>query len=211
MRDYGDKWTDAEIKDSISMVIFGTGIDHFPTHKEMDNYFGNRALSNRVTKSGGTKRWAKEFNLPLKQCAKSSFGDKYEEQAEKDIKTETGINSKRTTVRYPYDIYAGNGIKIDIKASMPAKGRKFDIWNFNLEKKIPTCDFYIFYCVDNELNIVKRVIVPACVIEGIKQVGIGTLSRYDSYIERWDLIKTYDDFLKEIKSKVEFIHKRRSA
>jgi hypothetical protein len=211
MRSYGQAWTEEDIKEAVKLVVKDTGITHFPTHKELDEYYGNYALSVILSKTGGTRRWSKILNLPPSACSNTKFGNKYELQAIEDIKQEIGLDSELAIERYPYDIYVENGVKIDIKASMPLKGRNFDCWSFNLEKKMPTCDIYIFYCINTSAEIAKRVIIPSCVLQGTKQVGIGTLSKYDNYIERWDLIKEYSDFLINIKEKIDFIPKRRTT
>lgn len=211
MRNYGEPWTEKDIKEAVELVVKETGITHFPTHRELNDYYGNNGLSVRLSRTGGTRRWSKILNLPPSACSNTKFGNKYELQAITDIKQETGLNSELTIERYPYDIYVENGVKVDIKASMPLKGRNFDCWTFNLEKKIPTCDVYIFYCIDNIAEIRKRVIIPSCVLYGISQVGIGSLSKYDNYIERWDLIMEYDNFLKGIKNKISLIPKRRTV
>lgn len=211
MRSYGQSWTEEDIKKALELVVKDTGITHFPTHRELNEYYGNSSLSVRLTRTGGTRKWSKILNLPPSACSNTKLGNKYELKAITDIKQETGLDSELTIERYPYDIYTGNGVKVDIKTSMPMKGRNFDCWTFNLEKKIPTCDFYIFYCIDRIAEIKKRIIIPSCVLYGIAQVGIGSLSKYDNYIERWDLIMEYDNFLKEIKNKISLIPKRRTT
>lgn len=201
---------DNELFDSIRTVIETTGISHFPTHRELDEFYGNKSVSCQLSKRGGIRRWSKLFELPPAKCANTKFGDTYELKAIEDIEEETGLKSILAPVRYPYDIYTNSTVKIDVKASMPLKGRNFDCWSFNLEKKIPTCDIYIFYCVRSDLKTSKRLIIPSSVLSGTKQVGIGSLSKYDNYIERWDYIAEYNDFMTDMKDQTELIPKRRT-
>ena len=211
MHQYGMSWTDDNAKEALENMIKETGISHFPTHKQLEDFYGDKGLTVYLSRNGGTRRWAEIFNLPTKACDNTVFGNKYELQAIEDIKRETGLDSKLTCERFPYDIYTGNGVKIDVKSSKPLRYRNFENWSFNLEKKIPTCDIYVFYCITFDEIVSKCVIIPSCCIDGIKQVGIGQLSKYDNYIERWDLIKEYGDFLSNIKKKIDLIPKRRTT
>lgn len=203
-------WSDEVVYELIEKVLKDVSISHFPTHRELNEYYGNRSLSVQISRRGGTKRWADIFNLPVAMCKNTNFGSKYEMKAIEDIKQETGFNSELTKPRYPYDILTDQSLKIDIKASKPSRGKNFDCWSFNLEKNMPTCDIYIFYCLKWTDEISKRLIIPSCALNGIKQLGIGSLSKYDNYVERWDLIKNYGDFLSEMKTKIDLIPKRRS-
>lgn len=198
------------MRESLVYMIKSTGITHFPTHKELNEFYGSSSLSVALTRMGGTRRWSKMLNLPAKACANTEFGNKYELQAISDIKQEVGVKCVLTTERYPYDLYTENNTKIDVKASMPLKGRNFDVWSFNLEKRVPTCDIYLFYCIGWDSKIVKRVIIPSCAIAGIGQIGIGSLSKYDNYIERWDLVEDYDNFMNEMSHRIDLIPKRRT-
>ena len=205
-----ENWTDEKVYSAIAKMIEETKITHFPTHKELNEFYCGCGLSAQISRRGGTRKWSKIFNLPVNNCDNIVFGNRYELQAIEDIKNETGYDSELTKERYPYDLFTNDLLKIDIKASKPLKGRNIDAWSFNLEKRMPTCDIYIFYCVNATDEIVKRVIVPACAINGIKQVTIGLLSKYDNYIERWDIIRYYSSFLSEMKTKIELMPKRRT-
>lgn len=204
------KWTDEKIFNAVMQVVNTTGQTHFPTHRELNEFYGDSSLSKILSRHGGIRRWSDICNLPPAKCSNTKFGDKYELQAIKDIKQETGLQSVLAPVRFPYDVYTDNAVKIDIKAATPLKGRNFDVWSFNLEKKMPTCDIFIFYCITSKLEVAKRVIIPSNVVAGTKQVGIGTLSKYDNYIERWDLIVEYSDFMLKIKNLISLIPKRRT-
>lgn len=207
----GKTWTDTEIYNAVMDLVKDTGQSHFPTHKQMDEYYGGYGLSVAISRQGGIRRWSKVVGLPPAKCQNTEFGDKYELKAIEDIKQETGLDSILAPVRFPYDIYTDNTVKVDVKASRPMKGRNFDVWSFNLEKKIPTCDLFIFYCITGKHEIAKRVIIPACVMSGIKQVGIGSKSKYDNYIERWDLINDYARFQKDMSKRIMLIPKRRTT
>lgn len=203
-------WTTERIESELKHCISIIGEDHFPTHSELINQCNCKALAVAVSKNGGTKYWADKLNMPIKNC-ESTLGNTFEIQAINDIKLNTNLESVTTVPRYPYDLYTADCIKIDIKASLPLKRSKIKDWSFNLEKKMPTCDIFIFYCLDKDHSIIKTCIVPSSVLSGITQVGMGSLSKYDSYTDRWDLILDYYKFYLEQKNKIAFIPKRRSS
>lgn len=203
-------WNDKTVEEAIKTLVDCTGQKHFPTHSEIINFYNNNALCVQISRRGGSREWAKKMNMTLKDC-ESKLGNEYELKAIEDIKNNTGFDSYLTKPRYPYDIYTNNQLKIDVKVSMPMKGRKYGSWTFNLEKREPTCDIFIFYCLDYAGSIVKTSIIPACAISGTKQLGMGELSKYDNYADRWDLIVEYDELLNKIKSKINLIPKRRST
>lgn len=209
----GDKrktgWTEARIEEKLLEAIRALGSKHFPTHSELANYFNNKALAVAVTKHGGTKYWAEKLNMPIKDC-ESSWGNKFEEYAINDIKHHTGLDSIITIPRFPYDVYTADCIKIDIKASLPIKEKKFSSWTFNLEKKMPTCDIFIFYCVGDDKLVKKTCVIPSVIVSGQTQLGIGTLSKYDSFIDRWDIITDYYEFYMLQKSNTQLLGRRKS-
>ena len=71
-------------------------------------------------------------------------------------------------------------------------------YTFNLEKKNPTCDIYICYCLNEIDEITKVYIVPSKVMYGKKQLSVGEVSSmYDIYKNNWEILKIYDDFYKQ--------------
>lgn len=65
---HGKKWNDSEIIKSILIVKDWLGIDRMPTKKECDEYYGNFALSNAISRrKGGWYGLAKVLNLDIKE------------------------------------------------------------------------------------------------------------------------------------------------
>lgn len=197
---YGTKWNDDLIIHDIMTIVNDMNIKHFPTHTEMKKYYGDQRLIAAVSKYGGTQYWANKLGIPIKEC-ESSFGNTYELQAIEDIEKQTGLSSEITKPRYPYDLLTDRSVKIDVKAAVPSQRTDFKrAWSFNLEKKQQTCDIYIFYCVDN--NVVEKIaIIPSVTLSGSSQLGIGNMSKWDIYINRWDIISRYADFFDKDKGK----------
>jgi hypothetical protein len=195
---HGKAWTEEMVIEAIMRVVNGLGLSTFPTHSEMNSFYGNHGLTVKVSKSGGTKFWAEKLNLPIKQC-ESETGNDYELLAIQLIKEYIGLNSRQTKPRYPYDIVVDENIKIDVKVSYPFKNN-CNAWanTFNLEKKDPTCDIFILFCLNRESELSKTLIIPSCVVAGQTQIGVGKESKYNIYIDNWKLIKKYDDFYRKL-------------
>lgn len=173
-------------------------IKTFPTHSQMIDVIGNRGLCSKISKTGGTKFWAKKLDIPVKNC-ETEFGFKYESKVVEDIERELGLNSILMKPGYPYDVLTSGCVKIDTKVS-----RQFftncHTWQntFNLEKKNPTCDIYVLYCLDNDGNYLKTIVIPSVVLQGKTQVGIGKKSKYNKYIDNWNVIEEYKRFYDSI-------------
>ena len=195
---YGHKWTYESTKEEIIKICASLGISYFPTKSEVINFCGNNALSNRISRSGGTKYWAKELNLPIKDC-ESNFGNKYELIAAEDIEKNTGLTSVQTKPRYPYDLLTDNNIKVDAKVSKQIFTNCHTWQNsFNIEKKQPTCDIFILYCLDRYSNYIKTVIIPSCILSGQTQIGVGKESKWDKYRDAWEVFYEYKKFYDDL-------------
>lgn len=207
---HGKKLSDEDTIKGIMRVKEEMGYNHFPTHSEIISFYGNESLTNRITRSGGTKYWAKRLNLPIKSC-ESDFGDKYELYAIEHIKETVGFDAYQTKPRYPYDLVVNSNIKVDVKVSKTITNKQGVKTNtFNLEKKEPTCDIFILYCLKENGDIYKTLVIPSCMAQGHTQIGVGLLSKWDVFNDRWDYFETYNNFYNSISDEVEFSKRRRS-
>lgn len=57
------KWNDEAIENAIKEVVKIAKINSMPTHSLMKKITGNEALSNAVSKHGGSKYWADKLGL----------------------------------------------------------------------------------------------------------------------------------------------------
>jgi hypothetical protein len=207
---HGRKWSDEDTKNAILKVKETMGYEHFPTKSEIISFYGNRSLTNRISKSGGTRRWANELNLPFKKC-ESELGNDFELLALKDIKDNAGLDGFQTKPRYPYDLVVDSDIKVDVKVSYPTVNNLGVKTNsFNLEKKNPTCDIFVLYCLNEDGSIRKTLVIPSCVLNGKTQVGVGALSKWDAFGDRWDYFKEYSEFYSSILGSAIILPQRRS-
>lgn len=195
---HGQQWTEEKIIDKIKYVMKKAEIDIMPTARIMKEVTGNCALSCAVSKRGGTLYYAEKLGLELGKC-ESTYGKQFEELCCQEIKEKFGYDCELMKTGYPYDILC-NGIKIDVKVSKLIQtndGRRY--YTCNIEKKSPTCDFFICYCVDDEDNILREYIIPSVITKGHTQISMGEFnSKYDCFIDNWDCLKTYNDFFENI-------------
>lgn len=180
----------------IQRVVKSLELDRFPTHSEMIEYFGDKSLTNKISKSGGTKFWANKMKFNIKDC-ESEFGDFYEKYAIKDILRHAGLSGYQNKAGYPYDLTINKHIKVDVKSSTVIENKNnYENHSFNLEKREPTCDIFILYCIDKNDDIHKTYVVPSCHVYGQTQVGISAYgnSKWDKYKNEWKIFNTYNDF-----------------
>lgn len=203
---HGKEWSDSVIEKELLDIINSNNMTTFPSHLEMNNFTGGTALSNAVSRSGGTKFWANRLNYPIKS-SESKFGDYYELMAKEEIEKMFHFTALQTMPRYPYDLIINDNIKIDVKASRPHAQRNKGYekihysYTFNLEKENPTCDIFICYCLDMQSRILKTLIIPSCITAGLITLNVVENSRWDIYKDNWDCIKEYDEFYKKQKDK----------
>ena len=190
-------WTDELIEEKILEVVEFHGYNRMPTRNELEEYYCDSALTNKISKTGGFEVWAKRLKLSQKPCG-SMLGIKYERHTKK-ILEEKGFNCELTSTRHPYDILVNGAVKIDVKVSNLVDIRSSKAYTFNLEKKQPTCDLYVAYCLDDNKEIAKTYIIPAPVVAGQSQLAVGVnKSIYDAYLDNWNLVKLYDESVAQI-------------
>lgn len=208
---HGKEWNEENTKEAIMEIVNSLKLKNFPSKSQIIAFCGNNALANRISRSGGSKYYADLLGLEILYC-ESEFGNFFEELAIDEILENTGFLSIHTNVRYPYDLLTNGNIKVDIKASKKVKNKNanFPYHSFNLEKREPTCDIFIFYCLDEDMEIEKRVIIPSCLLSGKTQVGMGGLSKWDAYIDKWEYFDMYNKFYDSVKSTAIYLPRRRS-
>lgn len=192
---HGFRWDETLIERAIKDVVEKAKIDCFPTHSLIKSVTGNCALTNAISKNGGSGYWAKKLGLEIKKC-ESRLGEEYELYCQKAIEN-LGFKCEKTPVRYPYDLLVEDGVKVDVKCGKLYHGKQGDYYTFNLEKSKPTCDLFVCFCVDNDV-VQKFYVIPSFVLSGKTQLSIGKIgSKYTRYLLNWDCLQKYVCFLKQ--------------
>lgn len=166
-------------------------IKRMPSRSECDAVLGDTCLSNKIAKTGGFYKWADDLGLDVK-TSETKIGIKYEKEICKKISEK--YFAELTPVKFPYDILVEKSVKVDVKFSNLYTHSNGRFYTCNLEYKFPKMDILIFVCED-----VKTLIIPAHELYGIKQLSIGKISRYDKYIDRWDILENFVNFYKTYK------------
>lgn len=110
------------------------------------------------------------------------------------------MNSVQTSSRHPYDLLTDNSVKIDVKVSKEFTNNcNSKAFTFNLEKKNPTCDIFLLYCLNDDETCRKVLIIPSCSTLGKTQIGVGENSKWNRYENRWEIIKQYSEFFGKYK------------
>lgn len=194
---HGVQWNEERILEALKTMVVSLNMSTMPTCSQMNDFFGDTRLSNAISKHKKSKYYAEILGLDIKQC-ETELGKQYEEICANFIEEKLGMECELTSVRFPYDILADRSVKIDVKV-----GRIFDnygnskYFTFNLEKKNQTCDIFVCYCIGCKGELTKTLVIPSYILSGKKQLSIGVYgSRYDQYIDRWDILGKYRDFIK---------------
>jgi len=195
---HGTMWNDELIKEKILGCMKSLNIDRMPSRTEMDLVYKDSSLSNKLCKSGGIYSWANKLNIPIKD-SETLKGIRYEEIFKEKL-ISIGYKAELTPVKFPYDILCQDFVKIDVKVSMGVYTNDSFYFTFNLEYKIPKCDIYAFYCVNDKQS--KLYIIPSHKLIGIKQLSVGLVSEYDIYVDRYDLLDCYVKQLDVINSQI---------
>lgn len=191
-------WNDSLIKEKILEAAKALKLNRIPTLNELSDYYGNRRLAHVISRRGGIRTWAKKLDLPCKSI-ESTEGYLYEQKAIEDIYKHTGLKSAEMRYSYPYDLYVDGSVKVDVKMSHQTLEKKgVNIWTFCLDKKYPTCDFFIFYCIKDNEEVEKILIIPSDKLAGLTQLSVGNDSRYNSFKDRWDYIVRFNAYCKAL-------------
>lgn len=192
----GTRWTNDLIKEKINDVKLALGIERMPTSVEIIKVMNDSSLTNAIRRHGGYKYWADKLNLCQSEC-ETRTGLRGELKA-KEILESLGYKVDKMPVKHPYDLLVNDNIKIDCKVSKLFESKQSKYYTFNLEKKNPTCDIYIMFCIDDSFNIDKVIIIPSKFAH-LTQLSVGfNSSKYDDFVNRWDYIEKYDKFYKDI-------------
>ena len=183
-------WTDQKIEEEITSVMNSLNISRMPSSSEIRAVMHNTTLTNAIRRRGGFYGWAEKLELPVKE-SETKTGDSYEWHAISELK-ERGFKVERMSVRHPYDLLVNESIKVDVKVSRSYLSRNSLVNTVGLNKKFATCDLYLIF-IETAGMLDRTLIIPGYEVRH-KYLNIGKDSKYNKYIDRWDLFQTYSDF-----------------
>lgn len=190
---YGTRWTCEKIETELKKVQKALDIERMPTNNEMKMVTKNTKLSNAIRRNGGFLVWSIKIGANQSECETRLGFDG--EMKIKSILENMGYKVDKMTTKHPYDLLANDNIKIDIKtAHRYTSDTGWSSYSFNLEKKNPTCDIYIFYCIDDD----KILVIPSKYLKQTQLCITDKKSKYDKYRDRYDYLKKYDEFYRNV-------------
>ena len=146
---HGIRWNREKVINEILNVIKVLDIKRMPSKNECDLVTGNYALANAIRRHGGYEYFAQYLNLESKEC-ESKLGLMGELEIKRILESK-GYKVEKMSKNHPYDLLVNGNIKIDVKTARKYNSEKgWSSYSFNLEKSNPTCDIYIFICVEDE-------------------------------------------------------------
>ena len=179
----------------IEKVMNMLDIEHMPSRTDMLSVLADNSLANKVARTGGFTYWAHELNIEEKE-SETKLGQSYEVKA-MEMLIKKGFEVARMTTKYPFDLLINDNIKIDVKVGRPGYVRESRVHTFRTAKRYATCDLYFIFALDENEEIEKLFIIPGSDLK-VVTMCIGHISKYDKYIDRWDLIEAYDKFYKAL-------------
>lgn len=188
-------WTDESIKKGIRDVMNGYCLERMPSRSEIELFYGDSKLSNAIMKRGGFYEWAKRLNISTKDC-ETKLGIEAEGKVKTRLETMGFESVELTPVRHPYDILVNHRVKIDVKISHKYEYGHGTFYSFGLAKPMQTCDVFIAIALDDN----KTYVIPSSILNNKKQLSIGMTSKYDKYINRWDIVQKLDDCFRAVES-----------
>lgn len=114
---------------------------------------------------------------------------------------------KRMSTKCHFDLLINECIRIDVKASKPYLLKGSRIHTVGINKKYATCDLYLIFALDEKNNPERTFIIPGCNLK-VRTLSFGKNSTYNIYLDKWDLLKIYDEFysnLQYIENKKTFV------
>lgn len=187
------RWDDQKIEKGIRSIMKALNIKRMPSRTEVLSVSNNSSLSNKIAKTYGYYGWADKLNLKTKD-SETKKSIQIEKETIKMIKSKTNLDSVITKIKAPYDILVDRKVKIEVKYS---GGYKDEFYSANLYNGLQKADVLIFICRNKVIGN-KNLIIPSHHIQCITQLSTGVKSKYDKYIDRWDYINKFNDFMESI-------------
>ena len=196
---HGTKWTDDMIAKSVLQVKDALSLDRMPSRQECKDYFHDEALVNAIARRKGWYALAGELGLPIKE-SETYFG-KSQETVAAEMLISRGHSVRRMSQNFPYDLLVDDAVKVDVKASHLYKGPNGSFYSFRVDKPFATCDIYFLFALNDDNTNRDIYIIPSVFVVAQTQISIGeTKSKYQRFIDGWDYIEQYSDFMAGIQA-----------
>lgn len=190
------KHNDESIKQSILHTMQQLNIDRMPSRSEILSIENNASLHNAIVRSYGYYKWAERLNLEIKD-SETLFGTQYQEICLEYL-SKLGYVVEDTSTKAPYDLLINNNVRVDVKSGCAYNMRGSRVHSFGINKKFPTCDLYIIYALNENTDNIERIFVIPSKDFKLVSLCIGANSKYNKYINKWNLIDIYIEFYNKL-------------
>lgn len=194
---HGLKWTDEIVADKIHEIMSVLDIDRMPSTSETELIMGDSSLPNKIARSGGFAKWANRLGLEAKK-SETQMGNVFQSIA-KELIENMGYSAGQMSCKCPFDILVNGKIRIDVKSAKAYISKGSRVHTVGINKRIATCDLYLIFALDENENIERTFIIPGCDLR-VTSMNFGKDSIYNIYLNKWDLLKKYDDFYNNLTS-----------
>lgn len=192
---HGRRWSNSLIKKEILKCMDSLELPRMPTFKEMQSYTGDRALTNAISKRGGCRKFAKELGVELKNSQTKKGWDG--EVEGKRLLEERGYKVECMTSGENFDLLVNDLVKVDVKSGKQYLLDKYKMTTFGINNKHPHCDIYMLLDYHDQ-DIGRVLIVPAVLLSFSTTMSIGESSKYDKWIDKYEVINEYISFYNKI-------------
>lgn len=192
---YGHIWTEERLRSELLKSIDLLMLDRMPTAAELLT-IGRNDLHVKIGRTKKYSGWAEDLGLPMKSCD-TRTGQKYEEIAFAMLE-ERGYSAERMSTKYAYDLLVNGHLKVDVKVAKPYMLRgESRVHSFGINKVKQTCDLYFLLAMDEEEQFERIFIIPSHVLN-VVTLSVGRESKWNPYVDRWDLVEKYDKFFRAV-------------
>lgn len=193
---HGKKWSEKLVKNSIVGCMNHLGLSRMPTLDEMQGYTGDSSLSNAVSHYGGTRKFSKEIGTSLKTG--DTINGWGAEKVVCNMLKKQGYRVERMSTGENFDLLVNEVVKIDVKSGRQYLLDRYKVTTFGINNKHPHCDIYILVDYHGKKPC-RTLFIPSVFLSLSTTMSIGAKSKYDKWINRFDVIDKYILFYEEIK------------
>lgn len=191
---HGHKWTYEDAFNKVKKCIDVMGYSSMPTTKELKDFYGESGLAVKLNKRIDWKeKIMRDLEIKYKDC-ETTKGKKYECLAS-EILIKNGFRVERMTTKEHFDLLVDGVVKVDVKVGKRWYIEASQANSFGIHKKYATCDVYMLIALNDNCQNERIFIIPSFLARNQSTLTIGKNSKYDKWINRYDIINNYSSFL----------------
>lgn len=194
---HGKRWTDRAVKESVLECARTFTPPRMPTSSELKIHCGASGILSAIQRMGGLRHLSEKYGLVLKEC-ETKMGWIYEDTAE-NVLIEKGFGVEKMSCKEHFDFLINDVVKVDIKSGKRWFIDNYQANTFGINKRFATCDIYMIFALDEDGEIERTLIIPSYLVRCKTTMCIGENSKYDEWIDRYDIIEKYSSFLKSLR------------